>query len=255
MYCVIQEIEGRKIDNKGYSKSLEVYEYTSSGNVKYSYGNSDECFVRDNKKVYKISIHESYREDGKVKKRQWAICRAKYYDLANGDIDICDFNKADEIGIADEEFYKMIHEKLDPLVEKIVKEFRETEEYKVNEINKKIIEKHNKAKEEFEAKYGKFSYQYCYDVFGKLRNKEMLELIEKQYEEASKSKENSNSESSYENDSKRSYRENKSGNYNDNKDKFKRIYKVLAIKFHPDKNNGDDEMMKFINSLKDGWGI
>ncbi|MGL5085908.1 MAG: hypothetical protein ACRC68_09380 [Clostridium sp.] len=65
----------------------------------------------------------------------------------------------------------MIHEKLDSLVENIVKEFRETEEYKVNEINKKIIEKHNKVKEEFEAKYGKFSYQYCYDVFGKLRNK------------------------------------------------------------------------------------
>ncbi|MGL5085907.1 MAG: hypothetical protein ACRC68_09375 [Clostridium sp.] len=83
----------------------------------------------------------------------------------------------------------------------------------------------------------------------------MLELIEKQYEEASKSKENSNSESDYDNDSKHSYRENKQGNYNENKDKFKRIYKVLAIKFHPDKNNGDDEMMKFINSLKDGWGI
>lgn len=83
----------------------------------------------------------------------------------------------------------------------------------------------------------------------------MLELIEKQYEDERKSKEDSYSKSNYERNSKSSYQENKSGNYNENKDKFKKIYKALAIKFHPDKNKGDDEMMKFVNSLKDEWGI
>lgn len=139
MYCVIQEIENRKNQSEGYSKRLEVYEYSSNGNVNYCYRNSDECFERNNKKVYNISIHECYREDGKVKKRQWSICRARYYDLAQGHIDICDFNKANEIGITDEELDKIIHEKLDPLIENIIKEFHDTEEYKVNEINKEII--------------------------------------------------------------------------------------------------------------------
>jgi DnaJ-class molecular chaperone len=42
----------------------------------------------------------------------------------------------------------------------------------------------------------------------------------------------------------------------DEKEKLKKIYRVLAIHFHPDRNKDDDgEMMKFVNKLKEEWGI
>lgn len=37
--------------------------------------------------------------------------------------------------------------------------------------------------------------------------------------------------------------------------KLKKLYKTLAMTYHPDKSNDDGEMMKLINKLKDEWGI
>ena len=36
---------------------------------------------------------------------------------------------------------------------------------------------------------------------------------------------------------------------------LKRFYKTLAMKYHPDSDNGSQEEMKFINKLKNQWGI
>ena len=100
----------------------------------------------------------------------------------------------------------------------------------------------NVDKKEFEKKYGKDSYDKCYDVFGELRQPELLELIKRQYE-AYKQREYS-------------YYKNSSGNYNEeDKDKYKKIYKTLAKAYHPDIVKDDGEMMKLVNQLKDEWGI
>ena len=48
--------------------------------------------------------------------------------------------------------------------------------------HEKIINKYLKDKERFQKIYGINSYDKCYDVFGVLRNKEMLEQIKRQYE-------------------------------------------------------------------------
>ncbi len=73
MFAVIQEIKAKKAP-KGEGKTIEVYEtrYTVGGEpyCKYDYRYSDECFERPVKNSYRISICESYRENGKVKKRQ-----------------------------------------------------------------------------------------------------------------------------------------------------------------------------------------
>lgn len=76
MYCVIQEIKLKKENTYGEYKELEAY-YTS---VKYGvncgyygYEYTGGRFKRSIKKAYKISIHKSYRENGKVKKKQWSI--------------------------------------------------------------------------------------------------------------------------------------------------------------------------------------
>lgn len=81
MFCVIQQVEIKKV-NRGEAKRIEVYESSFSINGEnctyYKYRYSDERFERPVKKAFKISIHESYREQRKVKKRQTVICTVGY---------------------------------------------------------------------------------------------------------------------------------------------------------------------------------
>ena len=36
---------------------------------------------------------------------------------------------------------------------------------------------------------------------------------------------------------------------------YKKFYRVLATVFHPDSPNGDAESMKYVNDLKELWGV
>ena len=36
---------------------------------------------------------------------------------------------------------------------------------------------------------------------------------------------------------------------------YRKLYKILALEFHPDKAGGDGAEMKIINGLKELWGI
>lgn len=107
MYCVIQEIERKKITWNGEYKELKVSEFRWSSNgeksVTYNYTYGGERFERSIKKAYKISIHKSYRENGKAKKKQWVIGTMDYYYIATfgGYIgDCCNLEeRADTIGI------------------------------------------------------------------------------------------------------------------------------------------------------------
>ncbi|WP_302569524.1 hypothetical protein [uncultured Clostridium sp.] len=267
MYCVIQEVKLKKSDSHGEYKELEVYknEWIMAGReVKfYSYRFTGERFERPIKKAYKISIHKSYREKGKVKKKQWSICTMDYYWIATNGAGIYDFcnvsNKAEIIGITEEELCDIIYKKLDKLEYKIKSEYQESKEYKTHKKHQEIINKYNVDKKEFEKKYGKDSYDKCYDVFGELREPELLELIKRQYE-AYKQREYSyykNSSGNYNsNNSYSSYHNKKQSNYNEeDKDKYKKIYKTLAKAYHPDIVKDDGEMMKLVNQLKDEWGI
>ena len=133
------------------------------------------------------------------------------------------------------------------------------EEYKTHKKHEDIINKYNADKKEFEKKYGKDSYDKCYDVFGELREPELLELIKRQYE-AYKQRERSyykNSSSNYNsNNSYSGYHNNKRSSYNEeDKGKYKKLYRALAREFHPDKTKDDGEMMKLVNQLKEEWGI
>lgn len=72
MYCVIQEVERKRKNQNGYPKELksEYMRMSIQGQDESHYWHhySEECFERDIKKAYRITIHESYRENGKVKK-------------------------------------------------------------------------------------------------------------------------------------------------------------------------------------------
>lgn len=265
MYCVIQKIENKKPNTCGEAKKLEVEIYNwSIGNDKpeihYGYKFTDR-FERPIKTAYKISIHKSYRKDGKVKKKQWVLCTMRYYDLIDGCLyDYADskINEvSDETGVSIDDIYNMIYKKLDPIIAKVTKEYEATGEYKTKVKHNKILKKYFEDKAKFESKYGQDTYDYCYDVFGVLRNKSYLGELQNNY------KAQQQYYSSYYEEFKSNYSSNNSSYFNigqstyteEEKAKLKKIYKVLALKFHPDKLDGDSDMMVFVNKLKDQWGI
>jgi hypothetical protein len=269
MYCVIQKVTNKKSNEYGHHKDLTVSSTTfglvgEEPKTKYSYRYSNERFERPIKAAYKISIHESYRKDGKVQKKQWSICTMGYYDLIDswaGDHIISHVlkKKLQEMKLTDEELWNMVYQKLDQIEEQVKREFESTEEYKTKATHDEILKQYRTTKEKFEEKYGSDSYDYCYDIFGTLQNEEYLEEVkEKQkaqqeyqkrsYQESFKSNHNYNYQSSY--------YTNKQSNYTDEeKGMLKKIYRESAKNFHPDITNDDGSMMKFITRLKEEWGI
>lgn len=263
MYCVIQEIKLKKPDLNGHSKRIDPYEWSIGHEIYYSYHMSKEVFERDIKKAYKISIHRSYRENGKVKKKQWVICTIGHYyiiDYGNWIGDCCRLkDKLETIGISEQKLCNLVYAKLEPLTAKIENEYKETEEYRVSKKNDEIINKHKASEREFNNKYGG-GYNQCYDVFGELKNESKLNQIledykfRKEYEEKSKQYQRSYYEkhnSNYNYDSSSSYSNNNNSNYNDDEKKLlKEAFKLLAMKHHPDRG-GDTEKMAAINNLKE----
>ena len=125
-------------------------------------------------------------------------------------------------------------------------------------------------------------YDYCYDIYGKLKNKDILDEViknsERSYREHKRGNyaekdnsipENGNDSDYYDYDNfKRRYKSDHSYygfDYNSGKTSrtpeekgyLKRFYKSLAAKFHPDANPNSDttKEMQFLNKLKDEWGI
>lgn len=268
MYCVIQEIKLKKPDLEGKSKSIEPYSWCIGNDKYYSYTMSEEIFDRKIKKAYKISIHHSYRENGKVKKKQWVIGTiGHYYIIEYGAWigDCCRLkDKLKAIGISEEKLCNLVYAKLDPLIERIKSDYKETEEYKTVIEHEKIIRKHNASKYEFNNKYGE-GYEQCYDVYGELKNETKLNQIleeykaRKEYEEKSRQYQEEwyqrsyykNNNSNYDYNSYSGYSKNNSSNYTDEEKKLlKEAFKLLSHKHHPDKG-GSTDTMAVINNLKE----
>lgn len=268
MYCVIQEIE-RKTEDLGSPKELEVYTWSFCGETVYDYRHSSEKFQRPIKKAYKISLHKSYRENGKVKKKQYSITTMGYYDIYEFAVEDCVYSEkikdlAAELGVTEEYIYNLIYKKLDPLYEQIKEEYEQTEEYKTSRKHSEIIRKYNEAKIKFEQKYNSMKFDRCYDVFLNLRNKDFLDQIKKEYKQQQQSYENyrsyySDNYSNHNYNNYSSYQVNSKSNYNDEDKKIlKKMYKKLAMEFHPDRNNNSEESqraMQIINNLKDEWEV
>ncbi len=77
MFCVIQEVRRKKPDPYGEYKEIEVYKnsWTVEGKPPtWSWRYTGGRYERPHLEAYKITLHQSYREDGKVKKRQYSVC-------------------------------------------------------------------------------------------------------------------------------------------------------------------------------------
>ena len=83
--------------------------WDGEGYTKYSYHYASERFERPIRKSYRISVHESYRENGKVKKKQTVICTIGYYEVVDwgdwpGDFVVGGLaSKADALGLEESE--------------------------------------------------------------------------------------------------------------------------------------------------------
>ena len=157
--------------------------------------------------------------------------------------------------------------------------------------NLRIVLEYERKKRQFNMEYmledNDDRYDYCYDVFGKLRNPVMLKQIQKEYKErrreekeqqkkfeewfheynwnqfqknhsGSGSYQNGESDNYQSSDENSSYYNYVNDNYTDEeKVILKQFYRVLAKKFHPDSNAGKDttKQMALLNKLHGQWGL
>ncbi|MCY9549346.1 hypothetical protein [Lysinibacillus xylanilyticus] len=148
MFCVIQKIQKKKPDEYGFPKELlvdmDVYTVDGEEIAVYAHHFGEERFERPILDAYKISIHHSYRENGKVKKKQWAICTMSYYDI----VEYCFEDKVvkpvldakiAEMSIKRSRFFRMVYDKLNPLEDAIKAEYEQTEEYKIRKEHQAIL--------------------------------------------------------------------------------------------------------------------
>ena len=278
MYCVIQEIGIKKV-SAGESKEIEVYETTwtingENGSI-WGWRYSDEHFERPVRKAYRISIHESYREAGKVKKKQTVICTIGYYDLVDCGSWIVDYitssrwkDKVEAIGLPEDELVDLIYKKFQPIIDRVEAEFQQTEEYKAREEHRRILKEHNQRVEAFKEKYdtSESEYKHCYDVFGNLRNPDALKKVKadykakRDYERRSQEQSRSYYEhfySNYDSGAGGSHGSVSHTNHEDNNAMLKKFYRTLSKAYHPDSNPDKDtsEEMKLLNQLKSDWGV
>lgn len=274
MHCYIQEIQMKSSNSIGEGKELYVTtsNWTMNGipYTSYGYTYSDERFERPIKTAYKVTLHDkSYRNDkGKVRKNQYHVTTIRYYDFVDYYWGDCLLHSriddiAEEMNVDSETIWTEIESKLDALQDKVKAEFAQTEEYKAKKAHDAVLNEYRKKKTEFAEKYEvqENEYDRCYDIFGVLRNSEYLEKIKREF---SARKEYEKRSSSYQ----REYRSNYNGysgayrtstlnsglSSEKEKEYYKKFYRTLAAKYHPDVT-GDGEAMKFLNKLKESWGI
>jgi hypothetical protein len=263
MFCVIQKVKNKTPNPYGTHKELlvnsTIYGMDGVKVIKYGYKYSEERFERSITDAYKISIHHSYREDGKVKKEQWVIVTMKYYDLIEFGLWDCAGGRieriAKEIGITEEKLYEMIYAKLDPLVEQVTKEFETTEEYKAKKEQEKILSQYREHKSAFDELYGFGAYDTCYDIYGNVMDMERLKELRAQKKANDEYKKRSHQRSYESNYNSQSYSSNVSNYTDEEKAMLKKIYREAAKKFHPDVAKDDGATMKLLTKLKKQWGV
>lgn len=166
---------------------------------------------------------------------------------------------AEKLGITVDDLYALIYTKFEPLQEQIEAEYKKTDEYKAKEKQRKILAKHQKAKEAFRKKYGSDDYEYCYNLWGEVVNQEYLDEIMKGGKKKQEYKDSSSYYGDwYDNYRKSSYQTASVNNYTeDEKKHLKKFYRFLSAKYHPDINHNTDDAgaMELLNKLKTEWGI
>lgn len=273
MFCVIQEVRRKKPDMLGEHREIIPYplEMSINGVAQvpiWRWDWSRERYERPHLEAYKISVHHSYRESGKVRKRQYSVCTMSYYDLCVdcgwwGDFIIGgDRALAEKLNMDPAELCGIIESKLGPLRERLEADFQQSAEYQAKQVHRRILDANKNARAAFSRRYDVDGDEYdrCYDVFGVLRNKEYLEKIKADH------KARKQSERRYRESWRSTYEQYTSGSYSipssstysvEETTTLKEFYKKLSKIYHPDLNPGKDTtaQMQLLNRLKEAWGV
>lgn len=284
MYCVIQQVMRKKPDPYGEHKEIIPYLLEMSINgveqvPTWHWKWSEARYDRPHREAYKITLHQSYREGGGIRKRQYSVCTMSYYDLCGdcgwyGDFIIGgDQALAEKVGVDAAELCEIIEAKLEPLRERIEAEYHQSAEYKAKQEHQRILDAHKEARAAFSKRYGVDGDEYdrCYDVFGTLRNKEYLAEIKaahkaRQQAEREARRRSRESWRSHQDQWRSTYGRQSSGGYSvpssstyteEETATLKKFYRSLSKTYHPDLNPGKDTTaeMQLLNKLKEMWGL
>ena len=281
MFCVVQEVRRRKPNKHGAYKELAVFSFPPftigdvTKPVTYRYEKSGERFERPVRKAYKVSIHESKRINGVVTKKQFAVTTLGYYELAEYPLWDC-FNWkrltgiANELGTDIDRLSMLIEAKIEPLRERILEEYSQTDEYKTVRRHEETISAYREAKKKFADDYGCSAdeYDYCFDVFGNLMNRAYLDGVvdghkkrssyhKQERSNYSHSGESGDSGGDWSWDDFKKYLPGSDSYTDADKTMLKKFYRSLSKEYHPDANLGKDTTweMQLLNRLKDAWGV
>ena len=284
MFCAIQQTMKKKPDLLGEPKEIIAYQNAwrfDDRPYTWAWKYSEERFERPHLEAYKITLHQSYREGGKVKKRQYTVCTMSYYDFCStwwGDCIVGgELALAEKLGMDPAELSAIIDAKVEPLSERIRAEFEQSAEYIAQQEHERIKVVHWAAQSQFCEKYGvdKDDYDRCYDVFGVLRNKEYLKQIKAEHKRRQQAEREARKQ---QRDYWRSYQEQwrnaysgqsggqSSGSYSvpsvstytdAERVILKQFYRSLSKLYHPDLNPDKDTkaQMQMLNRLKEQWGV
>lgn len=118
----------------------------------YSYQKSEERFERPIRPTYKVMAAHSYRDGNKVKKKSVSLGQFDYYDQLDGYSFECwkIYEKLDRKGIPyQEDVEVLVYEKVQQIEAAILKELKETEEYRTKEQIKDVELAYLDAKYDF----------------------------------------------------------------------------------------------------------
>lgn len=273
MYVTVQKIYG-KAKVYGYPKDVVTTKTDLGTTIRYGWEYSEEKFERENYS-YKITVKESYRENGKVKQKQIVMGTFQWFDFIDHyvypDDWFCEklsdafLNKS---GKEMDTIYDQIDKKIEYIQSVESKKWTSSREYKVHNKHLDMIRKYESKKAVFDELYGEDIFEQIYDIHLKIMNQELYERLpqirvkkkksdeeKREYERRSREEQQKQWDDFYRQYSNSSYSIGASSTYTDKeKEYLKKFYRALASKFHPDVT-GDNEAMKFLNRLKESWGI
>lgn len=273
MYVSVQKIYG-KSKVYGYAKNVVTTTINTGTTILYGWQYSSEKFERENYS-YKIVVKESYRERGKVKQKQVVMGTFHWFDFIDhyvyGD-EIFDEKLADVFADKSDEvenIYDEINKKIEKIQSVESKKWIVSKEYKIHNKHLEMIRKYESKKTAYDEIYGKGIFEQIYDIHLKVMNQDLYEQLPKiraekkkldeakqEYERRSREEQQKQWEKYFKGFGDGSYSIGLCSNYtNKEKEYLNKFYKALAVKFHPDVLNGDNEPMQLVNKLKAEWGI
>ena len=204
MYCVIQKLKVKSPFTISFIKDINVVTHDNEEVTTYGYETVEEELKSYTR--YKISLHESYREDGVIKKRQYYIITEDALALAYYgyySIEDCITEEKleyimEQTGKTKMEIEEIFRSKVEPLTNKMQQCLEQKELYKVHCKHLETLNYYRMKKCDFEKVYGVDTYDQCYNVYGDLMNSKRLEYMKQikktkeEYERSYREKQNSN---------------------------------------------------------------